>query len=60
MNKINIGSKGVNKNILESNFVNFVNFENFIIIKSGPKPIRIIKKYLKNISKLKILKFALN
>jgi len=57
MNKTDIGSKIMNKNILE---FNFLKCENFIITKSGPKPIKIIKKYLKNISKLKIIKFAVN
>ena len=42
------------------NLFNFLNCENFSNINSGPKPIRIIKKYLKDILKLKRLKFAWN
>tara|TARA_Y100000022_G_scaffold159093_1_gene141866 strand:+ start:1011 stop:1184 length:174 start_codon:yes stop_codon:yes gene_type:complete len=57
MNKTNIGIIIISKKVLE---FSFLNSENFISIKSGPKPIRIIKKYLKNISKLKILKFVVN
>ena len=55
MNKINIGGTTEKKKIL---LFNLLNCENLISKNSGPKPIKIIKKYLKNISKLKRLKFA--